>query len=234
MIVTCREGNVFRVHGDGPETLIAGPFGVNIEGPAVVPLGFGPHGGEMWVADEDSNAIHAVKNTNPPGPGPYTVFPNILSHVNAEGVYVIPNSPCTFTPLGCSQGNGDGAFFLAEQQMFQQVWKYPLSDFTGLGGNVILTSESGIAGADTSLVTSAGTTYVQTSFGPESPAQTRAPLSFTQATFRRLRLHLHLVRPSPTAATAQATAATFIQPLQRLRLLQPQRQQHLQQLQRLR
>ena len=37
MIVTCREGNVFRVHGDGTETLIAGPFGVNIEGPAVVP-----------------------------------------------------------------------------------------------------------------------------------------------------------------------------------------------------
>ena len=100
----------------------------------------------MWVADEDGNAIHAVKNTNPPGPGPYTVFPNILSHVNAEGVYVIPNSPCTFTPLGCSQGNGDGAFFLAEQQMFQQVWKYPLSDFTGLGGKVILTSEAGIAG----------------------------------------------------------------------------------------
>ena len=47
MIVTCREGNVFRVHGDGTETQIAGPFGVNIEGPAVVPIGFGPHGGEM-------------------------------------------------------------------------------------------------------------------------------------------------------------------------------------------
>ena len=62
MIVTCREGNVFRVHGDGTDTQIAGPFGIEIEGPAVVPLGFGPHGGEIWVADEDGNAIHAVKN----------------------------------------------------------------------------------------------------------------------------------------------------------------------------
>src|SRR6266480_3897630 len=96
MIVTCREGNVFRVHGDGTSAQIAGPFGLEIEGPAVVPSGFGPHGGEIWVADEDGNAVHAVKNTNPPGPGPYTVFPNILSHVNPEGVFVIPSPPCAF------------------------------------------------------------------------------------------------------------------------------------------
>jgi len=96
MIVTCREGNVFRVHGDGTFAQIAGTFGIDIEGPAVVPSGFGPHGGEIWVADEDGNAVHAVKNTNPPGPGPYTVFPNILSHVNPEGVFVIPSPPCAF------------------------------------------------------------------------------------------------------------------------------------------
>ena len=160
MIVTCQEGNVFRVHGDGTVAHIAGPFGVAIEGPAVVPPGFGPHGGEIWVADEDGNAIHAVKNTNPPGPGPYTVFPNILFHINPEGVYVIPNPPCSYC------GN---AFYLAEQQAFQLVWAYPLSDFTGLGGNVILTSESGILGADTSLVTAVGNTYVQSSFGPRAP-----------------------------------------------------------------
>ena len=29
-----------------------GHLAVEIEGPAVVPPGFGPHGGEMWVADE--------------------------------------------------------------------------------------------------------------------------------------------------------------------------------------
>ena len=160
MIVTCQEGNVFRVHGDGTETQIAGPFGVDIEGPAVVPTGFGPHGGEIWVADEDGNAIHAVKNTNPPGPGPYTVFPNILSHVNPESVNVIPNPPCSYC------GN---AFYLAEQQNLRFVWAYPLSDFNMLGGNVIITSESGIQGADTSLVTVVGNTYVQSPFDPRVP-----------------------------------------------------------------
>jgi hypothetical protein len=70
MIVTCKEGNVFRIHGDGTGAgaPIVGPFGIEIEGPAVVPPGFGPHGGEIWVAVEDDNAVHAVRNTNPPGP----------------------------------------------------------------------------------------------------------------------------------------------------------------------
>ncbi len=58
MIVTCREGSVFRVHGDGTVTPIASLFPPNspneIEGPAVVPPGFGPHGGEIWVADEEA------------------------------------------------------------------------------------------------------------------------------------------------------------------------------------
>src|ERR1700693_4940492 len=32
MIATCREGNAFRVDGNGNATLIAGPFGIQIEG----------------------------------------------------------------------------------------------------------------------------------------------------------------------------------------------------------
>ncbi len=169
MIVTCQEGDVFRIHGDGTggAAPIASLFpggGHEVEGPAVVPPGFGPHGGEIWVADEDpGNAVHAVRNDNPPGPGPYTVFPNILSHVSAEGVSVIPSPPCAFCD---SPPAGPSAFFLAEQQQFQLVWRYPLSDFTGLGGNVIVTSESGVQGADTSLVTVSGGNYVQSSFGP--------------------------------------------------------------------
>jgi hypothetical protein len=47
MIVTCREGNVFRIHEDPVShnevvTQIAGPFGIEIEGPAIVPPSFGP------------------------------------------------------------------------------------------------------------------------------------------------------------------------------------------------
>ena len=158
MIVTCQMGNVFRVNGSGTVTHIATIFpggGGTVEGPSVVPPNFGPHGGEIWAADENNNAVHTVGL-----PPSYTVTQNVLSHIDAEGVYVIPNPPCTYC------GN---AFYLAEQQLNQLVWSYPLSDFTGLGGNVIVTSEQGGTGADTSLVTFNGVGYVQTSFGPRIP-----------------------------------------------------------------
>jgi hypothetical protein len=75
------------------------------------------------------------------------------------------------SPPGCP--NPGPAYFQTEQQLNQLVWQYPLTDFTlpppGLGGNVLVTSESGILGADTSLVTFNGTNYVQTSFGPRPP-----------------------------------------------------------------
>jgi hypothetical protein len=172
MIVTCQEGDVFKIDNlpGGPHvTLIASlpllATGGLIEGPAVVPPGFGPHGGEIWVADEGGSAVHAIKND-----GTFTL--NILSHESAEAVNVIPQNPCTFTPVNptptpCAAGQGDGALFLAEQQMLQLVWKYPVTDFTlpppGLGGNVLVTSEGG---GDTSLVTVSGGNYVQSSFGP--------------------------------------------------------------------
>ena len=204
MIVTCREGNVFRVHGNGAVTQIAGPFGTEIEGPAVVPPGFGLHGGEIWVADEDQGAIHAVKNLNPPGPGPYVVFPSILTHFSAEGVFVIPNPPCTF----CT-GNGNWAFAQAEQQLNRIIWTYPVSDFNMLGGNVLITSEAGGDLADTSLVTVSGGNYVQTSFGPRPPGSNEgssfvdcdvpspSPTPTPTATF------------TPTATSTPTATATF-------------------------
>ena len=158
MIVTCQEGDVFKIDGAGTVTQVAAGVGVDIEGPAVVPPGFGPHGGEIWVADEGGNAVHAIKNDG-------TVTLNILSHNTAEGVFVIPAVPCTF----CDPSPGPSAFFQSEQQITQAIYRYPLSDFTGLGGNVLVTSEQGFAGADTSLVTVNGTNYVQSSFGPRVP-----------------------------------------------------------------
>jgi len=96
MIVTCQEGDVFRVHGDGSVAHIATLFPPDpnthlIEGPAVVPTPFGPHGGEIWIADEQANAVHTVGL-----PPTYTVTLNVLSHVNPEGVYVIPSPPCSY------------------------------------------------------------------------------------------------------------------------------------------
>src|SRR5438093_9939154 len=186
MIVTCQEGDVFKIDGAGTVTPIATlfpPGGGEIEGPAVVPPGFGPHGGEIWVADEDGSAVHAIKNDG-------TVTLNILSHVTAEGVFVIPPVPCTF----CS----GGAFFQALQDV-GQIWQYPLSDFTGLGGNVIVTSEQGFAGADTSLVTFDGTNYVQSSFGPRIPGLNEGS-SFADC---------DVPTPTPTPTATATATATF-------------------------
>src|SRR5207249_4923707 len=235
MIVTCQEGNVYRVNGNangnGTGTFIANVFACapgcgpltdgEIEGPAVVPIGFGPHGGEIWVADESNDAVHAIDNLG-------NVTQSILSHVATESVSVIPNPPCTFTPAGCQQGQGDGAFFLAEQQLNQLVWKYPLSDFTvpPLGGNVILTSESGADFADTSLVTFDGTNYVQSSFGPrvggtnegasfvDCDVPTATPTSTPTATFTPTATATATATFTPTAtATFTPTAtATFTPP----------------------
>ena len=176
MIVTCQDGAVFSidylggvVHGNTApiaNVFASGPLTEGeIEGPAVVPPSFGPNGDSIWVADEGNGQVHAI------GPPPtYTVTQNILSHVSTEGVFVIPSpTPCAF----CDSPPGPSAFFQTEQQMFQLVWRYPLTDFTlpppGLGGNVLLTSEAGVAGSDTSLVTVSGGAYVQTSFGPRPP-----------------------------------------------------------------
>jgi hypothetical protein len=169
------------------------------------------------VADEDSNAVHAVKNTNPPGPGPYTVFLNILSHVSPEGVFVIPSPPCAFCD---SPPAGPSAFFLAEQQNLQFVWRYPLSDFTGLGGNVIITSESGVQGADTSLVTVSGGNYVQSSFAPRVPGAnegssfadcdvpTATPTSTPTATFTPTPTATATFTPTPTATATSTPTPT--------------------------
>ena len=100
LIVTCQEGNVFRIDGGGNATHIAGLFpggGGILEGPAVVPPLFGPHGGEIWVADEQNHAIHTIGL-----PPTYTVTLNVIHHQFAEGVYVVPNPPCA----ACT-GNGN-------------------------------------------------------------------------------------------------------------------------------
>ena len=88
------------------------------------------------MADENGNARSTQSGTliHPvPYLHRYSKYPLSLA---AEGVYVIPSAPCAI--CDCS----GGAFFQAEQHV-KLVWQYPLSDFTGLGGNVILTSEHG-------------------------------------------------------------------------------------------
>ena len=161
-----------------------------------MPLGFGPHGGEIWVADEDSNAVHAVRNISTPSLTPLLQMSSLTLTRKASTLSRTLRAPTAAAPS--SRRNN---------RLNQLVWAYPLSDFIGLGGNVLVTSEAGIHGADTSLVTFDGTNYVQTSFGPRVPGVNEG------SSFVDCDVPTPTPTPTPTAtftptATATATATS--------------------------
>jgi hypothetical protein len=148
MIVSCNNGNVYRVTPAGTPTFVAST-GTFLEGPDIPPATFGPLGGQIWAADENSGTVWAISNTGAVTPA--------ASYPSAESVHVIPPNPCSFA-------NSNGALFSA---MFadNQIWKWPPSDLMGLGGNVLVTSE---LGAGIGLVTFNGSSYVTTTFSSET------------------------------------------------------------------
>src|SRR6266516_4827318 len=62
MIVTCNTGSVWRVNSAGVPTFVAST-GTFLEGPAIPPLSFGPAGGQILAADENSGNVWAISNT---------------------------------------------------------------------------------------------------------------------------------------------------------------------------
>jgi hypothetical protein len=148
MIGACNNGNVYRVDPAGMPTFVA-TTGTFLEGPDIPAVTFGPLGGQIWAADENSSTVWAISNGG-------TVTPAV-SYPTAESVHVIPPNPCSF-------GNSNGALFSA---MFadNQIWSWPPSDLAGLGGNVLVTSESG---GGIGLVTFNGTSYVTSTFSGET------------------------------------------------------------------
>jgi hypothetical protein len=189
MIVTCQEGAVWEVDGSGTLASIANiadALGdVEIEGPAIPPLTFGPYGGQILVADEDSGYVHAIDSNG-------DVSPYIFSWFGAEGVIVIPSAPCKF----CNATVGPGAYFQAIENL-GALYHYPPTDFTGLGGSILVTSEFG---AGTALITFNGTGYDQTAFdnipGSLIEGSAWADCDVPTAT------------PTPTATTTATATAT--------------------------
>src|SRR5215831_16790676 len=185
MIVTCENGAIWQVDGNGIPTFIV-DTGTHMEGPAIPPLSFGPFGGQILVADEFSGSVHAIDNT---GNVTYDVF----SNYGAEAVLVIPSVPCTF----CL---GGGAYFQAiENFQTGNVYQYPLTDVTGLGGNILVTSEFG---GGTALITYDGANY-NTTFFDNIPGG-----EFEGGAFADCDVPAPTATPTPTAAaTATPTAA---------------------------
>ncbi len=145
MILTDITGNVFRVDSAGAVTQVAN-VNASIENPAVVPAALGPHGGEVWVAAESAGTVYSVSAS-----GTVSVIASGIS--GAENVTVIPAAP---TQLGSS----GGAYFAADFPV--RIIKFPASDFTGLGGNVLVGQES--PGGGVQMISFAGGAYVVSTF----------------------------------------------------------------------
>jgi hypothetical protein len=210
MIVTCQDGGVWQVDGSGTLTPIAnvadtgGP--VEIEGPAIAAASFGPLNSQILVADELNNVVWAIA----PGPGPNNTVTDAcdmygLCNFGAESVQVIPSAPCTY----CS-----GALFQAIED-FNVIIQYPQSNFTGLGGDILVTSEFSTGTArfhwnditstydyfpfDNTIGTFEGSAFADCDVPAPTPTSTPTPTAAGTDT----------PTPTPTPTATATAAATF-------------------------
>ncbi|HYL34752.1 MAG TPA: hypothetical protein VEV17_02435 [Bryobacteraceae bacterium] len=129
LIVTLQDGTVHKLDSSGNDTLIAGPptlFDDKTEGPQVAPATFMPAPGQLLVTQEDQNLVWKIN-----GSGVATVLTGTI--VFPESNHVVPQSVCSF-------GTSGGAFFSTGEEN-NTIYKYPVSDFTGLGDDVLIPLE---------------------------------------------------------------------------------------------
>jgi hypothetical protein len=119
-------GELWRVTSAGVATLVTTVVGQTLEGPDVAPLGYGPLGGQVWVASETLAQVVAIS--------PAGVVTTVVSFVGAEGVHVVPAGLANF-------GTSGGAFFVAVFDV-NAITKFPASDFTAVAGKVLIRSEN--------------------------------------------------------------------------------------------
>jgi len=153
MIVTCVNGAVWRINTAGTPTLVVDTVAF-LEGPAVVPTGFGPKGGQIFVANEALDAVVAISNTG--------VVTPVVGFKLPEDLEVIPPNPCNF---GNSGGSMFGAMYDAGAGV-HDVWKWAAADLKAAGpGNLLVTSEGN---GGTGLITTDGSTYSVSPFSSET------------------------------------------------------------------
>ncbi len=141
IIAGAASGQVWTVTSGGVPTLVA-TVPAFIEGPDVAPSSFAPCPGCILVASETASAVYAVTPCSTP-PCPVSF---LIGWPSAESVHVIPPNPCSF-------GVSGGSFFTVLFPV--TVDKFPPTDFTGLGGQMLVTSEFG---GGIGLLTSSGST----------------------------------------------------------------------------
>jgi hypothetical protein len=145
-------GGVLRVDSIGAVTSVTDIPEVPIHGPAVAPAGFGPHGGEIWVAAEGSGMVYAVRSDS-------TIMSvtNMNEIPGAENVRVIPGK---LTELGAS----GGVYFAADYP--GRITMYAASDFAHLAGNVLVGQK--VSGGGIMMISESGGTYNVSQFDPSA------------------------------------------------------------------
>ena len=210
MIITCEQGRVFLVDGSGGVTHLADTTTpahgeTFIEGPAVLPLTFGPLGGQIMVADDQHHQLYTINNLGTVNYTPFG-FPDGTFY-GAEQILVIPQFPCTYC--------GDRAFFVASA-VDDNIVSYPPSDFAGLGGDILIPSELNpnygmfrvhfdvpsqtyqFSSFDVNSISKEGSSFVDGSC-PPTPTATPTFTPTPSATFT----------PTPSATFTPTPSATF-------------------------
>ena len=143
MILTSPNGTVWKVTATGTATELATlgthtPGGNNpatvIEGPAVAPRSFTPYGGDLLVAAENQDKVFAL--TAATGSA---AFKPIATVTQAEGIEVIPASPCAVTVT--VSGTRTPYSWFSSTFGTTTVSALPASAFAGLGTHVLVQSE---------------------------------------------------------------------------------------------
>ncbi|MDB4894858.1 MAG: hypothetical protein JWN15_1120 [Firmicutes bacterium] len=148
MIVTSQSGEVWRITSAGVATMVKQlPAGVMIEGPAVAPNSFAPYGGWVLVGSENTSRVYAIS--------PSGTVAIAADWPSAESIHVIPDNACSF-------GTSGGSFFSANYPY--GLVRFPTTDFAGLGGKVMVTSENG---GGVGLMSANGTSVAISSFDAE-------------------------------------------------------------------
>ena len=169
MIVTTNSGNLYKVDSSKVATLLANIPGQVLEGIDFAPAGFGPVGGQVVVASESANTLFAVSTTG------------VVTNLSTLGVTIGAAEEIGFVPLDLGSGGPLEGFYAAAYP-FSGIQKADASQFAGLLGDAIVTSEFG--GLDpVTAVHWDGTKFVLTALG-NLPGQAEDGIFVTQAIIR--------------------------------------------------
>ena len=152
MIVTCVNGSVYRISSGGSVSTVANT-GLYLEGPAVVPSGFGSLGGQIWAGNEDNDSVVAISTVG--------VVTPVVAFKAPEDLEVVPSNPCNF---GNSGGSMFGAMYDSNTST-HDVWKWAASDLAPQAGKVLVTSEGN---GGTAVITPNGGGYTTSAFSSET------------------------------------------------------------------